>query len=67
MNLLNCLILLYNKESQIVFQEVLDLVLEYECDLALKKSIDCYAKSLKESLADKLDALNEEELFEVFY
>ena len=67
MNLLNLLILIYNKETQIVFQEVLDLVLESECEMALKKSIDCYTNSLKESLANKLEALWEEELFEVFY
>lgn len=44
----------------------MDLILEEECEIALKKSIDDYAQSLKDALGNKLEALRMDELYDIF-
>ena len=65
-DLLNHIVLLQNRGEPVVFQKVIQVLLESECELRYQQAIDQYTESLKAQFKSREAAISQSELFEIF-
>ena len=65
-NFLNCIVELTNQGEPMVYYDVLNAVLEQECELALHLSSEKYKEKLAEEFGSRKDPVSSEDLFELF-
>ncbi len=57
---------LFNQDEPLIYYDILNAVLEQECEISLKIASDSYKERLAEEFGNRKEPVNTKELYELF-